>query len=92
MDLSVREVGQPADVVEVEVGQHDMANVGRPVAKALDLVHRSFVLQQGRPKEVTKRAQPARIKTVLYPKAGVDQDQPVAGLDEQDVAQQCCAG
>ena len=43
MDLGVREVGQAADVVQVEVRDDDVADVVTPEAELLDLVGGGFL-------------------------------------------------
>jgi hypothetical protein len=48
VDAGVRDVGEPASVVAVEVGQHDVTHVGGGAAEALHLPHRGW-LQPGQP-------------------------------------------
>ncbi|CFS12180.1 Uncharacterised protein [Mycobacterium tuberculosis] len=52
--MSLGEVGDPADVVEVEVGEHNVSNVGRAVAELFDLAGRGFGLQECRPQDMTE--------------------------------------
>lgn len=54
VEVSLGEVGDPADVVEVEVGEHNVSNVGRAVAELFDLAGRGFGLQECRPQDMTE--------------------------------------
>jgi hypothetical protein len=60
-------------VVEVEVGEHDVAHVARVVAQARDLAHRGVLLAERRPQQQQKKpAQAAgRVGDVAQAEPGV---------------------
>ncbi len=84
----VREVGQAAGVVEVQVGEHDVAYVGRVVAEPGHLLERGLVLGQrgSGPAEEVRAQGVLGICDVHLADAGLDQDQAVVELQQQAVA------
>jgi hypothetical protein len=84
--VGVREVGQPARVVLIEVGQHDVGDVADIVPQRADLSggglrpreHRADERQPG-------RTEPPGVGDVVGAESGVHQQQPVAALDQQAV-------
>jgi hypothetical protein len=83
-----REVADPADVVEVEVGQHDVPDLLRPVPEPGDLADRGLVGVEprvGEPDEPLP-SEPAGSRRSARAQPAVDEDEPVAGLDQQAVA------
>ena len=58
VDLGVREVGQTADVVQVEVRDDDMADIVMPEAELLDLVGGGFLMAEDGSEEVAQRSDP----------------------------------
>jgi len=85
VDLGRGEVGEAPGVVGVEVGGDDVANVAGREAEPLELLQRRRLdLRPSAHKALD--AESPRILRVLDPEAGVDEDQPFAGLDRQAVA------
>jgi hypothetical protein len=86
--LRVGEVAQPAGVVEVEVREHHVADVGRGEAQPLDLAQRGLRDVQHR----TAHPLPppgqggVRIGDVTGPEPAVHEYEAVVGLDQQAVA------
>jgi hypothetical protein len=84
MDGRCREIGQPARVIEVEVRQKDVFYLCRIVTQRFDL-------PDGRLIQVTGTAAKARElphdwrrgDAITHSPAGINQRQPVAGVDEQ---------
>src|SRR5690606_30574824 len=89
----VGEVVQASRVVEVEMGQQDVAYVARVEAETLDLADGGHLLAEGRiHQEEEVRAEPvAGGCDIAQPEPGVDQYQAVGGLDQQAVAGQLAA-
>ena len=58
VDLGVREVGQTADVVQVEVCDDDVADIVTPEAELFDLVGRSFLMAEDGSEDVAQRSDP----------------------------------
>ena len=84
MDLGVREVGDAAGVIEVEMRGDDVADVGRVVAQRLDLANRGLTLLADRGDQRAEGlAEPLGVCVVAQAEAGVDQDQLAARLDQQ---------
>ena len=83
----VGEIVQPAGMVEIEVGHHDVANVARVEAHALDLADRGHLLAEIRCDQAEEEArEPAvRIANVAQAHAGVDEDESVRRLHQQAV-------
>ena len=69
-------------MVEIEVGHHDVANVARVEAHALDLADRGHLLAEIRCDQAEEEArEPAvRIANVAQAHAGVDEDESVRRL------------
>ncbi len=86
MNLRVGEVGEAADVVDVEVRRDDVADVVASETELLHLAGGGLVDVERRPQQVTRGADAGGIGAVLEAEAGVDEHQPVVGLDEQHVA------
>jgi hypothetical protein len=87
MNNCVREIRDPADVVEVEMRRDDMTDVFGSEAETFDLSYRGLVAVERRPEQEPRRPQSARrIGDVIDAEAGVDENQTVVGFDEQDVA------
>jgi hypothetical protein len=88
VDLGTGEVGQPARVVEVEVGDGDVADVGRVEAQAADLLHGRLTELGLRAKADRERHAETSVRAgdVVSAEAGVDQHEAVPGLDQQAVA------
>ena len=78
-------VGEPAGVVEVEMGHEDMAHVARVIAKRPDLLERRLGQGQTRGQEQPRRPEASRRRHVSCAKASVDEDQP-GGVLDQDAA------
>lgn len=87
VDLGLREVGDPADVVEVEVRRDDMAHVLGRKTKGLDLLEGRDARLRRNPKERRrhKAKAPAGMREIVAPKARIDQDQAVVCFEKQDV-------
>jgi hypothetical protein len=65
-------------VVEVEVGDDDVADVGGVASHRADLADRGLVLVQVGPQHGPERlSEPLGVGDVAAPEPGVDQDQPV---------------
>ncbi len=85
----VREVAEPAGVVEVEVRDHDVAHVGRLVAERLHLRDRRLGEVQPRADRLHERAaETLRVGDVAGADPGVDEGQPVRPLHQQAVRHQ----
>ena len=83
MDLGIREVGDAADVVHVEMCDDDVANVIAAEAESLYLADRGFVLVEFWSEEMACRPHPpAGIVAVVRTMTGVDEHEAVVGLDE----------
>ncbi len=83
----VRKVGQTAGVVDVEVGRHEVPDVALPEPERFDARDRGVRRVERWPTdEVELEAEPLRIEHVLRADAGVDEQEPVARLDHEDVA------
>ena len=88
MDVNGRlgKIPQPAGVVEVEVGQDDMAQITGRVAESLDLAQGGLVLiARGAHQAEEEAHKRGGIGIVQAAKAGVHQGEPLVGLDEQAV-------
>ena len=82
--MGVWEVGDTADVIGVEVRDHDVANVLAAEAESVELVCRGLARHEHRSGDEADRAHPCwRVGAVVDPEAGVDENQAVIGLDEQ---------
>src|SRR5690606_23895720 len=93
VDGGVREVVEAAGVVEIEVRQHDVTDVARAEAEALDLPHRRHLFAELRahePQEHLAQAT-ARIQDVEAAEAGIDQHERIRGLDEDAVTRELAA-
>ena len=81
-------------MIEIEVGEDDVADVGRGEAEAFDLADRRLLHAQADVEHGAHRAGDARprravgVVDVLQSVAGVDEHQPGVRLDEQAVADQ----
>ncbi len=87
VDLGAREVRQPARVVDVEVGEDDVADVSRVEACGLDLGEGDLAglkLRAGEGEERTGEL--SWVLQVPGPEAGIDEHEAIGGLDEQHVA------
>src|SRR3712207_243991 len=79
-------------MVEIEMGEHDVAHVGGREAERLDLADRGLLLAQLDVEHRAHRAgdarlgRPMRVVDVLEAVAGVDEDEAAVGLDQQAVA------
>jgi hypothetical protein len=58
MDLGVREVGQTADVVQVEVRDDEVADIVAAETELLDLVGGGFFVAEDGSQEVAQRSDP----------------------------------
>ena len=83
--LGVREVAEPARVVEVEMRDEDLPDVRRVVAEGADLRDGGLLRVQARAEQPARGSQPARVGDVAGAVARVHQDESVGGLDEQAV-------
>jgi hypothetical protein len=91
MNLRLREVGDAADVIEVEVRNHDVPHVIPAEAEGFHLCDGSLLEIKDRPTEEPYRPQPGPgARAVVGAEAGVDEDEAVVGLDQQHVADQRC--
>ncbi len=82
------EIGEAADVIEIEMRLDDMTNVARLEAERLDLLDRRKRWVDVRfCKAAKKRAQPCgHVRIVHAAETGVDQDEATGwGLDQHDV-------
>src|SRR3954451_262212 len=79
---------EAARVIEVEVAHDDVAHVARIEAERRDLPHRRHLLAKLGAGEREKDAAQARARRgdVAEAKAGVDEHEGAAGLDEQTMA------
>src|SRR4051812_1483934 len=86
MYVSPGEVGDAADVIRVEVGDHDVADIARVVPEVGDLAYGGFGRIEGGPDQEPRRPEPSpRRRDVLQTDAGVDEREAVSGLNEQHV-------
>jgi len=60
VDVGVREVREPTDVVHVEVGNHDVADVFSAEAEAFDLVCGGLHVVEQRPDDMSRRPNAVR--------------------------------
>ncbi len=83
----IREIFDAAGVVEIEMRQNDVANIGGRETEVFDLSQSGIRLAQpdtiGNSK---KRAEPSRLRHVAHAEPGVDEHQPDFGLDQQAMA------
>ena len=87
MDRGVGEIADPARVVEIEMGRHDVANVAWAEAHIHDLPERRLGdVEPWSHRCVEQKSEPPRLVDILNPKPGIDQDQAVVALDQQAVA------
>jgi hypothetical protein len=90
--LGLGKVAYAADMVAVEVRDDDVAHVVAVKAELLDLMYGGLLTFEHRADEVSGRSHPTGgVVAVLRAEAGVDQNQTVAGLDQQHVAYQLTA-
>ena len=75
-------------MVEVEMRDDDVAHVGATEAQALDLPGRGLGFVKSGVQQRPGRADPAVVRAVGQPVAGVDQHQSDVGFAEQDVTDQ----
>ena len=77
-------------MVEVEVGEHDVAHVGAIETQPLDLARRRHLLAEIRAdqSEEEPAQAAARVGHVAQPEPGIDQHQALARLHEQAMAAQ----
>ncbi len=86
VDPRRREVADAAGVVQVEMGEHDVGDVGRVEAERPDLLRRRLGPVEDRPDGGQERsAQAAAVGEVAAAEAGVDQRQAAGPLEEEDV-------
>ncbi len=91
VDLGLRKILDPARVVEVQVGDHDVADVPRRMAERLHLAQRCLTLVQADVQHGREGAAEPRKRSghVLQAIAGVDQHQARGvGLDQQTMTDQ----
>jgi hypothetical protein len=82
----VGEVGESARVVEVEVGEHDVGDVGRIEPAGAQLVQDGAVGVAIGSQQVADGPEPARgVGDVGGAEAGVDEDKSVVGVQQEDV-------
>ncbi len=83
VNLGVREVGQTADVVQVEVRDDDVADIVTREPELLDLVGGGFVVAEDGSEKVAQRSDPpGGFGAVVRAEAGVDQHQAAVGFAE----------
>ena len=94
VDFGLREVWEPAGVVEVEVGAGDVPNVSGGEAEPAHVLERGVGCVFRRPERRRERdaERTVRIAQVADAHPGVDQHERVSGLDQQAVAHDSCAG
>ena len=86
VDLRMRKIRYAADMVRVEVRDHNVADVLKAEAELVDLVRRRFGgHQHGSGDEPDRPHSSRRIGAVVQAETGIDEDQPVVCLDEQHV-------
>ena len=86
VDLRMRKIRYAADMVRVEVRDHNVADVLTAEAELVDLVRRRFGgHQHGSGDEPDRPHSSRRIGAVVQAETGIDEDQPVVCLDEQHV-------
>ena len=85
MNLSVREIGDTADVVDVEMRRDDVADVVAGETKAFDLADGGLLDVETRPQQEARRTDPARFGAVRHTETRVDEHQATGTLDQQDV-------
>ena len=87
MNPRVREVRRAADVVGVQVGEDDVANLLAAEAESVELVGSGLGGSKlGSGDEADRSHPPLRVGAVVDSEAGVDEDQAVVGLHQQHVA------
>ncbi len=73
-------------MVGVQVGEDDVADVLAAEAESVELVCRGFGGTKLGPREEPDRPDPSlRVGAVVDAESGVDEDQAVVGLDQQDM-------
>ena len=92
MDAGVWKILDPTGMIEVEMRDNDMADVGWRETQLPNLRQRSFFRTQLRPVEAKEEVgQPfARLRHVLRPVPGIDQHQTRVRLDKRAMANQMC--
>jgi hypothetical protein len=89
VNLRVGEVGEPAGVVEVEVGHHDVPNRFRGNPQATHLIEGDSRQIVPDPEVGTEQAHHARwVRVIPEPEARVDEHGPLVSLDKQSSAAQ----
>ena len=90
----LRKVGEPSGVIEVEVGQNDVADLLRFTSEGLDLSCQPFPLEKtGTGEEHEAATEPAdRVDEVLFSEGGVDQNETSWMFDEKAVTDQMVVG
>lgn len=85
MNLRIGEVRQSACVIEIQVGDHDVADIGRAVAECGHVGQRRFSLVEFRPRHCDERTPESStgLGDVGCPNAGVDQYEAVIAFHEQ---------
>ena|SRR5690242_18506496 len=80
----MRKIFDAAGVVEIEVGEHDVAHIFGLEAQRLELTQRGrpFV-QSDAVGDPEKPAEPPRLPDILQSEPGIDEDEPDLGLDQQ---------
>ena len=84
MDRRVGEILQPAGVIEIEVGEDDVADVLRRITESLHLPQRGFAhVEADVEHEPEQPAEPRMgVTDVFGAVAGVDEHQPVVRFDQ----------
>jgi hypothetical protein len=85
MHDGVGEVLEAAGMIEVEMGEHDVTHILRPKAKLLDAPKRGLLRIKLDIEQVDIKPAQAWVwlTGVFQPEAGIDQNQPAIGFDEQ---------
>ena len=84
MNLRVRKIRNAAGMIAIEMRQQQMPHVAFGIAERLDLPHGGLGrIEPRRRLPDPFGSQPRRVGNVVQSDAGIDQRQPVIGLDQQ---------
>ena len=87
MNLGLREVRCTADMVGIQVGEHDVPDIVAAEAESVELDRRRLGGLENRSGDEPDRSHPPlRIGAVVDAEAGVDEHQAVVGFDQQHMA------
>jgi hypothetical protein len=93
VNRGVGKVRNAPDVVVIEVSQQDVLHVSGPKAETFDLTDGGFGWVEDWADHASEPADAARwISDIAESEAGVDEDKPTVGLQQEDMADQGRSG